>query len=202
MGTKENKLVTSLFPGTKRKILALFFLNSDQEYYFSEVVRLTKTRQGVVQRELKSLTEAGLLKSEKRGRQKYYSANKANPIYVDLRNIVFKTFGAIGQIQKVLEPLKEKIKLAFIYGSFARGEETSKSDIDLFAVTSLRLDQLISLISDLEESLSREINPYLITERELKRKLQSNNHFIKSVLDSDKEFITGTEDDLRELANK
>ncbi|MBW1674862.1 MAG: hypothetical protein JRJ45_14745 [Deltaproteobacteria bacterium] len=55
MGKKKKDMAAVLFPGTKRKILALFFLNPDQEYYFSEVVRLTGTRQGVIQRELKTL---------------------------------------------------------------------------------------------------------------------------------------------------
>ncbi|MFH1740008.1 MAG: hypothetical protein ABIH23_13445 [bacterium] len=121
----------ALFPGTKRKILALFFLNPDQEYYFSEVVRLTGTRQGVIQRELKSLTDAEILTWEKRGRQKFYAVNRKHPIFQDLRNIIFKTYGVIGKIREALEPLGEKINVAFVYGSFARGEEVSGSDLDL-----------------------------------------------------------------------
>jgi len=108
MGTKENNITSVLFPGTKRKILALFFLNPDQEYYFSEVVRLTGTRQGVIQRELKTLTEAGILDAEKRGRQKFYTVNSKHPIFRDLRNIIFKTFGVIGQIREALEPMAKK----------------------------------------------------------------------------------------------
>jgi len=55
MGTKKKGMPAALFPGTKRKILALFFLNPNQEYYFSEVVRLTGAREGVIQRELRTL---------------------------------------------------------------------------------------------------------------------------------------------------
>jgi predicted nucleotidyltransferase len=195
-------MITALFPGTKRKILALFFLNTDQEYYFSEVVRLTGTRQGVVQRELKTLTEAGILNSETRGRQKFYRANKDNPIYKDLRNIVFRTFGVISHIKDALEPLEEKIEVAFVYGSFARGEEATDSDVDLFMVGRVTLDAVIGALTPVEDRIRREINPNLFSETEFKRKLREKNHFIRSVMKADKEFVLGTEDELRRLAEE
>lgn len=190
----------ALFPGTKRKILALFFLNTDREYYFSEVVRLTGTRQGVIQRELKNLTEAGILTSEKRGRQKFYSVNRKHPIFQDLRNIIFKTYGVIGKIREVLEPLEEGIKVAFVYGSFARGEEVSGSDIDLFVVGNIHLDELVSAISSVEQAIGREINPTLFSATEFKNKWSQKNNFIRSVANTEKEFIIGFEDEFRRLA--
>lgn len=200
MGTKADDLATSLFPGTKRKLLALFFLNPGQQYYFSEVARLTKTRQGVVQRELSTLTAAGILVAESRGRQKFYSANQANPIFQDLRNIVFKTFGAVGQIKEALEPLAKKIRVAFVYGSFARGEEAVGSDLDLFVIGRVRLEEIVGSLSPVETAIGREINPTLFSEGEFHSKLAKKNHFLHSVMSTQKEFIIGTEDELRRLA--
>lgn len=200
MGTKTKDISATLFPGTKRKILALFFLNPDQEYYFSEVVRLTGTRQGVIQRELKNLTEAGILTSEKRGRQKFYSVNRKHPIFRDLRNIIFKTYGVIGRIREALDPLAEQIKVAFVYGSFARGEEVSSSDLDLFVVGNMRLDELVSTLSDVEQAIGREINPTLFSSTEFKEKWSQKNHFIRSVVNTEKEFVIGSEDEFRRLA--
>ena len=200
MGKKKKDMAAVLFPGTKRKILALFFLNPDQEYYFSEVIRLTRTRQGVIQRELKTLAEAGILNAEKRGRQKFYSVNRKHPIFQDLRNIIFKTFGVIGKIREALEPLGKKIKVAFVYGSFARGEEVSGSDLDLFVVGSIRLDEIVSILSTVEQAISREINPTLFSDTEFKSKWSKKNHFLKSVAKTEKEFIIGSEDEFRRLA--
>jgi predicted nucleotidyltransferase len=199
MGMNENNLTTALFPGTKRKILALFFLNQDRQYYFSEVARLTGTRQGVVQRELKTLTEAGILISEKRGNQKFYTVNKDSPIYPDLRNIVFKTFGVINQLQEALEPLANKINVAFVYGSFARGEEISTSDLDLFLVGRLRLDEVVKVLSKFEIDMKREINPTLFSEAEFKHKWFQKNHFLRSLTKVAKEFVIGTEDEFKRL---
>ncbi len=200
MGTKTKDLSAALFPGTKRKILALFFLNPDKEYYFSEVVRLTGTRQGVIQRELKNLTEADILTSEKRGRQKFYTVNRKHPVFQDLRNVVFKTYGVIGRIREALEPIGEDIKIAFVYGSFARGEEVSSSDLDLFVVGNIQLDELVSPLSNVEQAIGREINPTLISAAEFKKKWSLKNHFIRSIAKTEKEFIIGSEDEFRRLA--
>lgn len=199
MGMKVKDISAVLFPGTKRKILALFFLNPDKEYYFSEVVRLTGTRQGVIQRELKSLTEAEILTSEKRGRQKYYAVNRKHPISQDLRNIIFKTYGVIGKIREALGSLGEQIKIAFVYGSFARGEEVSSSDLDLFVVGDIGLDDLVSALSNVEEAIGREINPTLFSAAEFRKKWSQKNHFIRSMVSVEKEFIVGSEDEFRRL---
>jgi len=202
MGTKIGSIITALFPGTKRKVLALFFLNSDRQFYFSEVVRLTGTRQGVVQRELKTLTEAGILSAEKRGHQIFYSANKNNPIFPDLRNIVFKTFGVFGQVREALKPLEKKIRVAFIYGSFASGKEVTSSDVDLFIVGRVPLSDVVSVLTPVEHDIGREINPSLYSDAEFKEKFFEKNHFVRSISKSDKEFIIGTEDELRRLATE
>jgi predicted nucleotidyltransferase len=193
-------MIAALFPSTKRKVLALFLLNADRQYYFTEVVRLTRTRQGAVQRELKKLSDAGILTFEQRGRQKYYAANKANPIFPDLRNIVFKTFGVIGRIKEALVPLAENIRVAFIYGSFAKGQETAGSDIDLFVIGRVSLEEIVSALADVESAVGREINPSLYTEAAFRNKLRQRNHFAVSVMKSEKEFVVGTDNELRELA--
>ena len=195
-------MINALFPGTKRKLRALCFLNTDRDYYFSEVVRATGTRQGVVQRELKTLADSGILSVVTRGRQKFYSANKTNPIFPDLRNIVFKTFGVIGQIRDTLHPLAPKITCAFVYGSFARGEETAASDIDLFIIGSARLEDIVAALSPLENVIVREINPHLLSVAEFKKKLAQKHHFVHSVLASDREFVIGGDSDLGGLADQ
>jgi predicted nucleotidyltransferase len=200
MGTKPTEITEALFPGTKRKILALFFLNPDEEYYFSEIARLTGTRQGVVQRELKTLTDAGILNSRARGRQKFYSVNRNNPIFQDLRNIVFKTFGVIGRIKEALEPLGRKVRVAFVYGSFARGEESSSSDLDLFIIGRAGLDEVVRALSPVEKAIRREINPTLFSQAEFKSKWSKRNHFLRTLAKAEKELVVGTEDDFRRLA--
>lgn len=192
----------SLFPKIRGKILTLFFMNQEREYYFTEVVRLTNTKQGAIQRELKFLTEIGILIRENRGRQVYYFVNKKNPIYKDLKNIIFKTFGVVDKLKLALSPIKNKIEFAFIYGSFARGEETIRSDIDLFVVGEIKFESVIFEISNTENDINREINTTLFSPDEFKSKYAKKNHFIKSVLDTKLEFIIGSNNDLEKLVEK
>jgi predicted nucleotidyltransferase len=190
----------ALFPGTRRKVLSLFFMHPDKQFYFREVLKLTGTKQGTIQRELKSLTKTGILELETRGNQTYYSVNKSHPIYAELRRIVLKTFGLVDVLRDALSPLRRKIEVAVIYGSIASGEETAKSDIDLLVIGKISFDSLSVAISKAEKELRREINPTLYPTKEFKEKIKRKNHFLRSVLKSKMIFLIGNEDDLARLA--
>ncbi len=190
----------ALFPGTRRKVLSLFFMHPDKQFYFREVLKLTGTKQGTIQRELKSLTKAGILELETRGNQTYYSVNKSHPIYAELRRIVLKTFGLVDILRDALSRFRDKIEVATIYGSIASGEETAKSDVDLLVIGKISFDNLSVAISKAEKELRREINPTLYPVKEFKKKLKQRNHFLRSVLRSKMIFLIGNEDDLTRLA--
>jgi predicted nucleotidyltransferase len=192
----------ALFPSTRRKVLALFFLHPDEQFYFREVLKLTGTKQGAIQRELKSLTKAGILELETKGNQTYYSVNKSHPIYAELRSIVLKTFGLVDIVKDSLSPFKDKIVVSAIYGSIATGEETAKSDIDLLVIGKISFDQLSSAVSKAEKQLRREINPTLYPVNEFKKKIKQKNHFLRSVLKSEMIFLIGSKDDLTRLAKE
>jgi uncharacterized protein len=195
-------LIESLFGKTRRKILALFFLNSDKQYYFSEVARATGIRQGAVQRELKSLVNSAILIAEKRGHQTFYSVNTANPIYNELRQIMFKTY-AIGEVlAAALKRLSRKIDAAFVYGSVASGTDTGISDIDLFVIGGVSFGDIAEAVSRREDELARPVNIHTLTVDEFAEKATGKNHFITSVMKANKIFIIGTDDDLRRMATE
>lgn len=190
----------ALFPSTRRKILSLFFMHPDKQFYFREVLKLTGTKQGAIQRELKSLTGAGILELETRGRQTFYSVNKSHPIYTDLSRIVTKTFGLVDVLRDILFSSRNEIKVASIYGSVASGEETAKSDIDLLVIGKMNFDKLSSVVNQAEKELNREINPTLYPPKEFKDKITHKNHFLLSILRSRMIFLIGNEDVLAGLA--
>jgi predicted nucleotidyltransferase len=193
-------MIESLFGKTKRKILGLFFLNSDKQYYFSEVIRAAGIRQGAVQRELKSLVASGLLNAEIRGRQTFYSVNKANAIYEELRSIMFKTYAVGDVLVNALKPFKRKIAAAFIYGSVAKGTDTGQSDIDLFVIGQVTFGDLSVAMSPHEGELGRAVNMHSFTPKEFAAKIGEGNHFVSSVIRAEKIFLIGSEDDIRGMA--
>jgi predicted nucleotidyltransferase len=195
-------MIKSLFPKTKRTLLALMFLHPDQRYYLRQIGRLTGIGQGALQRELKNLVDIGILRGEKSEHQTFYAVNTDNPIFEELRGIVYKTFGVAEILQKVLKPLQKKIDVAVIYGSIAREEETVHSDIDLMLIGSVTFAESSIAIGKAEKSLGRTINPTVYPTEEFRRRFNENNHFLNSVIKTPLIFLIGNEDDIGKLVGQ
>jgi predicted nucleotidyltransferase len=187
----------ALFPKIRRKVLALFLLNPDHRYYFRETARLIGDTPGSIQRELKSLTDVGILVMEPIGIQKFYRANKEHPVFEELRSLAEKTFGLADILKDVLRNHTDKIAFSFVFGSIASGQETGKSDIDLLVVGSIGLRELAAIVEPLERATGRPINPTLFSAAEFKIRVKKGDHFVVTLLDSEKLFVVGTPDDLK-----
>ncbi len=175
---------------TRVKILAIFLFNPDRRFYVRELARKTGGNINSVRRELQKLESIGLLKSERAGNLKYYTSDKKMPIYEELKGMFLKTEGLSEAMKENLSGLGE-VKLAFIYGSFARGDEQLKSDIDLMIVGKVDEKRLIPLIRKLEERLSREINYTLFSPTEFKSMVNKKDPFLSNVLKSKKIQLVG-----------
>jgi predicted nucleotidyltransferase len=187
----------ALFTKTQRKVLGLLFGNLDRTYFFNEIVRMAGVGIGTVQRELEKLTAAGLLTVRKVGNQKHYQANPKSPIFQELRGIVLKTLGVTNELLRALEPFSEKIVVAFVYGSIAKGADTASSDIDLIVISGdLVYPEVISALSDAEATLGRAVNPTLYSPAEIRRKLAEDNSFLRRVTEQEKIFLIGSDDDI------
>jgi predicted nucleotidyltransferase len=152
-----------------------------------------------VERELATLTQAGLIVRKKTGNQVFYSASREHPIYAELSGLVAKTTGMFGLLKEALAPLSDQIQFAFVYGSVARGEETAASDIDLMVIGSLRFDDLLERLAILEQILGRPINPSIYSAKEVKAKLKANHHFLRAIQRGKSIFMIGDEHELRQI---
>ena len=123
-----------LFGQTRRRVLAWLLGHADEAFYLRQIVRQTGAAHGAVQRELSALTSAGILQRTVAGRQVYFQANRDSPIFPELRSLLLKTTGAVDVLREALAPLADRIVLAFVFGSVARGDLRNDSDIDLLVV--------------------------------------------------------------------
>jgi predicted nucleotidyltransferase len=177
-------------------------LRPDREFYQRELVDLSHENLFLIQRALRRLIDAGLVHSTKKGSQTYYGLNREFPVLSELRAIVFKTFGLGDALKEALEPRRSQIATAFVFGSAARGDDTSLSDIDLFVIGDVSARQLASAISPVQRTLSREINTALYPLAEFRKKALSGHHFITEVLTGPKTFIVGSERDLKRITGR
>jgi predicted nucleotidyltransferase len=191
-----------LFGSTRRAILSLTFLRPDESFYLREIVRRTGCGAGSVQRELKLLTASGILR---RDRQRFFQANRDCPIYEALKQIVIRTVGLGERLGDRLRPVEDLIAIALIFGSFARGEPHDRSDVDLLVIAKdnrLSAERINELLEHEQEQLGREINPFVLTAREWRLKLRTGNAFVRRLLDGEKVYLIGDDDELKRLAEK
>lgn len=200
MGMKKSGTLDALFSKVRQRVLSILYGQPDCAFYTNEIIRLTQSGTGAVQRELEKLTAAELVIVTQVGNQKLYQANPNSPLFKDLRAIVIKSFGLADVIKEVLRVLADKISFAFIYGSIAKQEDTAKSDIDLMIIgNNLSYGEIFQLVTEPEKKLGRKINPTLYSVSQWKHQVSRDNNFIKKVIKQPKIFIIGTEEDLNEL---
>ncbi|MCJ7660640.1 MAG: nucleotidyltransferase domain-containing protein [Anaerolineales bacterium] len=113
-----------------------------------------------------------------------------------------KTAGIVDQLKKSLQGQSDAIRVAFIFGSFARGSETSASDIDLIVIGSITGRELSRLVTPLKEHLAREMNPVTFRADEFRENVKNGDSFTQSVLEEPKIFLIGDNDELQALVGE
>ena len=143
--------------------------------------------------ELINLEKIGIVKSETLGNAKIYSANEKCSFLDELRALLLKTTGYEFTLKEAIGKLKN-IRIAFIYGSYATGEFSDKSDLDFFVIGTPDMRLLDSAIFKLQKEIGREINVVVYPQAEFDKR--KSHGFIKNVLANKKIFIIGDENGL------
>ncbi len=177
-----NNLMFDLISKSKvrRQILKILFSSPDKEFYLSEIAKKIDASVGNCQRELEKMVRANVLTSQKKVNLRVYSVDRRNPFYRDLQNIINKTIGIEEEIRRMIRKISG-VRFAFIFGSYAKGELSSVSDIDLFIIGKIDEDALIKKLTKSEKSIDREINYHIYSEKEFKKKFRENS-FLQNIV--------------------
>jgi predicted nucleotidyltransferase len=196
---KSSNLANALFPKVRQRVLAVLFGNVGRSFYANEIIALAQSGSGAVQRELATLSEAGLLSVKRLGNQKHYQANSDAPVFAELRGIVLKTMGLADVLRVALAPFAQQIDLAFVYGSVARHEDTASSDIDVMVVSKgLAYADVFSVFEEATATLGRTVNPTLFTPAEISTRVARDGAFVTRVLKRPKIWLIGSEEQLHD----
>ena len=185
----------------KADLLSLFFTNPERSFYIQEIGRILDKKPGTFQRTLNNLISEGILTSEHKGNLRFIKVNKEYPIYNELKNIIFKTVGIQGSIRQILKEIGD-IRIAFIYGSYAKSRENILSDVDLLIVGDPNEGNLIKKLDDLEEKLKRQINYKLYNFSDFKKEIKEKEPFILGILKDKKIILIGDKSDLQEVYSR
>ena len=120
-------------------------------------------------------------------------------MFAEVHSLIAKTVGVFQVLGSALAPLAKRISLAFVYGSMARREENADSDVDLMIVGDVTLDEVVAQLATVEGAIGRPINPTVYSTDEFKSKLESGNHFLRSVVRAEKVILIGDLDELGKM---
>jgi predicted nucleotidyltransferase len=181
--------------GMRAKVLAWFYMHHDESFFVRQLATILKEDPTNLSRELSNLDKAGILSSTRQGNLKYFQVNKNCSFFNELKRFILKTVGIVGDMKSSLEKFPD-IKYAFIYGSYAKGEEKADSDIDLIIIGDVDLDRLDLLISNLEKKFGRTINYVTYDYKEFLTKKKKDG-FIIDVLEDKKIMLLGDDLELK-----
>jgi len=146
----------------KEMILLQFFTeNPTQKFYVGEIIRKLGISSSNISAALRRLKDKNFLKSEKSANALYYFLNNQNFIVRELKKILFL---AKKEIKEIINKLLEKSVKVIIYGSFASGDYTEKSDIDIMVVgINIKKEEIYQILKKYEEILNRKIHPIILS---------------------------------------
>jgi len=177
-------LLESLFGKTRRSILALLFSHTEESFHLRKILRLAGISPGAGQRELKRLSNTGVILRTVKENQVLFQANPQCPIFDELKSLITKTAGVADVLRAALEPLAGRISIAILYGSLARGRAGAESDIDLLVVGEVSFEDVVENVARAQDSLRREINPMVMSLEEFSGRKSKGDHLLDAILKS------------------
>jgi predicted transcriptional regulator len=154
---------------TRIKLLVRFFFNPAIKSYLRELAKEFNLSTNAVRQELNQLTKTNLLKSQKNGRNVYYTANQEHPLFPELKSMVGKVMGMDQVIDGIIQRLGD-LERAYLVGDYAEGKDTGI--IDLILVGNINTHHLTDLSQKTERYIGRKIRTLILTLDEHKSFLQ------------------------------
>lgn len=192
--------LNALFPSVRSGVLSATLLQPDRWWFLTQLADHLGVTPSSLQRELASLVNAGFLLRRPDGRRTYFKANSDSPTFPELRGLMEKTTGIVPALGEALGTFGERIDLALLYGSVARGSERATSDVDLMIVGKIRQIDLVRSLRKLESRFGREVNITMFSPDEYRRKRAAQDHFISNVLKGKVVLLKGAMDEMEEAA--
>ena len=167
----ENLLCSGLFGKTRQAVLALLYGRADSSFYTKQILDAVKIGRGTVQRELKNLTDTGIITREVEGRQVYYRANAQCPIFNELKSLSARMIredtalnaitGSPASLRVRVPPKKlaefcrkHHIRKLSFFGSVLREDFRPDSDIDVLVEFEPGKTPGLFKLADMEAELS------------------------------------------------
>lgn len=178
-------MLKRLFTSTTRvKLLTIFLLNPEQEFFIRELTRELNEQINSIRRELDNLRKIGLLKTKEKNRKKYYTVNKNFLLFNELKAIVVKGISNKDEISKRIVGFGTVDVLIFS-GIFVNKD----SLIDLLIVGEIDKEKLEEYLNN-ELDTSRPIRFSIMTRDDFLYRRKCYDKFLMDLLQSPDNLIS------------
>ena len=161
-----------------QKVLRFFVLHPEQSFYEREIARKADLSPSSTHHVLARLYRTGVINRKQNGRMYFYFIDKTNPYLKE-----FKVLANLLMLEPLVERLKRLSHKIVLFGSWAQGNDTEDSDIDLFIVSSER-EKVLSVVNKFSYSTklyNRKIQPIISSPEELLKKGKEGRVFLEQV---------------------
>lgn len=162
----------------EQKVLFFLAKSSDKEFHEREIARRVGVSFGSANEVLNELFSDGILVRRRVGKMQLYSFNPADPLFR-----TFKIFVSVAILRSLVRGLKTIASEIVLYGSCARGDDTSRSDVDLFIVAEEK-ERVLEIIDKYRFRKGFEdlkIEPAILSPLELLRSETNDKEFLSLV---------------------
>lgn len=172
---------------TRARLLRFFLLNPERESSVAELTERNMLKDAEVKREVSNFKKIKFIIEKTKKQKKYYQLNTNFSFYPELRSLVIKSniypqCESLGKIKNI-----GQVSLAVVSGVFLNYPK-SKADMVIVA-NNVSRGKLKNFMNDLEAEIGKEINYVLMTNEELKYRLNMTDRFIL-------EFLRGPHDEI------
>lgn len=162
------------------KILGHYFLNQDSSYYINELADILEVDPGNLFRKLREFEEEGILISEKKGNQKYFTLNKRYPLIREIKKTYEVKYGLVNHLKEIVAKING-LEEAYIFGSYATNSLQQESDIDILLVGKHFPLEAKRKILPLQNEIKREINIIDLSSDDFRLRKKKKDEFIKNI---------------------
>lgn len=158
---KDSTLLPLLRSQTQGDLLALLYMNPEEEFTLTEAARKIGASAPGVHHEVTRLVDTGFIRDRREGNNRLIRAATDSIIAKPLTDLLALTYGPIPVLAKYLSRV-HGVQRAYIFGSWAArylGERGAiPKDVDVLAVGTADIDELEAAVQKAEKFLHREVN--------------------------------------------
>ena len=175
MSIKPNMLKHLFTSKARVKLLTIFLLKPDDEYFVRELTRELDEQINSIRRELDNLKKLGLLKSRAKNRKKFFMVNKNFVLFNELRSIIIKATNSSENLIKNITKMGD-VDFLLISGAFLQRETA----VDLLVVGKVDKENLGKFLDTLETA--EPIKFSVLTSEDFLYRIKCRDQFILDLI--------------------